>query len=73
MRNWKILEWGTVPQNTKRTCAYTCLNCMAESSLPVSGTPIAQVGEGLVFDRGDHAAPALIQCPICRTKYGKGI
>lgn len=64
MPNWIILDRGRVPSDA-RTVEFTCLGCLAEADLPVLGCAIAQLGSGIVFDPGDHAMPAQIECPSC--------
>ncbi len=67
--NWRVIDRGGVPEHGSNMVDYTCLNCGVESRLPVLGAAIAQVGQGLVFDTGSFAMPAVIQCRHCRRKY----
>lgn len=69
MRKWRILRWTDRPAHTHEI-EYCCANgCMRESLLPVAGTPVAQVGMGLVFDTSERNMPQDIQCPWCRRSY----
>lgn len=62
---WDVLDPGSVPDDAPRIL-YTCQNCEREASLPVVGQPIAQIGDGLVFDPGPRATPKKIRCRRCR-------
>lgn len=66
MRKWKILDFGSVPENAPPKLEFTCTNCMRDALLPVVGRPIAQISSGIVFDIGDYAIPKKIRCPHCR-------
>ena len=66
---WKVVNRGRVPALAPNHAMYTCLGCMHEASLPVVGVAIAQIGQGLIFDPGDHAAPRTVQCRKCRRNY----
>lgn len=68
VRTWKVLEWGKVPEDTVQTVEYTCTKCWREAEMPVVGLPIAQIGQGIVFDTGG-AMPARIQCRGCRAAF----
>ena len=68
MRTWKILDRGDVPLRA-RLIRYSCLKCHTEAHLPVIGVPIAQIGQGLVFDVGPHAVPRRIECRSCRHEF----
>ena len=65
MRTWKILDRGEVPEPATKALM-TCVSCGTEASIPVVGMAIAQVGQGLVFDRGTYHMPHVIQCRTCR-------
>jgi len=41
---------------------------MNESNLLVEGTPLAQIGDGIIFDIGKNSMPDKIECPHCRRK-----
>jgi len=69
LKHWRILDYGNVPEDTSRMIEYTCMNCDEDSLLPVVGSVMAQMGQGLVFDIGGHAIPAVIQCRHCRKRY----
>lgn len=69
MSKWKIIDRGSVPEYSG-TIPYSCPGCGADSELPVAGMPIAQIGNGVVFDSREHAIPKIIQCRKCRRKYG---
>lgn len=68
MRKWRVIDFGEVDQKCARRTEYTCLKCGNDSELLVIGNPIAQIGEALVFDVGDHAIPKVIECPHCRRR-----
>ena len=70
MRNWRILDYGKVPQDARKL-DFTCPHCERDSALPHVGTPMAQIGAGIVFNPGEHAMPAKIQCPYCRRKFSQ--
>ncbi len=65
---WKIIDRGRVPEISPHV-ELTCLSCGHEAELPVLGLAIAQLDFGIVFDIGDHAMPAEIQCRKCRRKF----
>jgi hypothetical protein len=65
---WKILNRGRVPKQT-RQIFFTCLKCGHDAVLPVLGIPMAQIGQGIVFDIGDYAMPKIIECRKCRRRY----
>ena len=67
MRNWKIIKWTDPPEKPQKT-PFTCLHCVKESMLKVSGMAIAQLGDGLVFDKEGHRMPEVIECPHCRKR-----
>ena len=62
---WKVIRRGAVPLEGAKVAQFTCLNCMHEADLPILGTAIAQVGDGIIFDPGPHAMPAVIECRKC--------
>jgi len=64
---WKIIDRGKVPELATHV-DYTC-ECGHEAQMPVMGLPMAQIGNGIVFDLGGHAMPRLIQCRKCRRKF----
>lgn len=67
MRNWKVLDFGSVQPEKARKIEFTCMNCMRDALLPVIGIVLAQIDSGLVFDTcGSHSMPKQIQCPHCR-------
>lgn len=66
---WRVIDWGKVPKDS-RTFSYSCPGCGADAQLPVVGRPLAQFSDGgLVFDVGNRAMPAVIQCRSCRRKF----
>jgi hypothetical protein len=65
---WKILDRGRVPVICSHV-EYMCLGCGREAELPVLGLPMAQIGQGIVFDIGDHAMPKRIECRKCRRRF----
>lgn len=69
---WKILDRGQVHDPAPFQAPFTCMNCWAAASLPVLGHPIAQIEMGIVFDRGPHAMPKVIQCRRCRKIFDMG-
>ncbi len=69
MRKWRILEYGDVdPGKVGPTVEFNCPSCGKDAQLSVTGLAIAQVGSGLVFDRGKYAVPKVIECPHCRRR-----
>ena len=65
VKTWKVLDWGRVPPDTPTAVPLTC-QCGREAHLPVLGRAIAQLaGGGIIFDPGDHAIPATVQCRHC--------
>jgi len=66
-RTWKVLERGRVPEGARLT-EYTC-ECGHDAMLPVLGVPLAQLGQGIVFDRGPYAMPEVVQCRNCRRVF----
>jgi len=69
MNNWKIIDRGKVPENAA-TIVYSCPGCGSDAKLPIVGLPIAQIGDGVVFDSDKHSMPKIIQCRKCRRRYG---
>ena len=66
---WKILQRGRVQLDAPMV-PYDCPRCGYEALLPILGMPLAQLSEGgIVFDTGDHAMPAEIQCRHCRRRF----
>ena len=63
--NWIIIDRGSVPKRAIKK-EYTCMTCGEESLLPMVGSPIAQIGQGIVFDIGTYSMPKTIRCPHCR-------
>ena len=66
---WKIIDRGNVPRSAARMISFHCCNCGHDAELPVVGLPMAQVGQGIVFDLGRHEAPAIVQCRKCRKVF----
>lgn len=71
MGEWKIIDRGNVPENAG-TIVYACPGCGTDASLPALGLPIAQIGDGVVFDNNKHSLPKIIQCRRCRRRYEAG-
>jgi hypothetical protein len=70
MRNWKILDRGSVPEKPTAIIEFDCPDCERGSMLPVLGQPIAQLANGaIVFDRGPQGMPTRIGCPHCRHQF----
>jgi hypothetical protein len=70
MRNWKILEWGEVPETSTTTVPYDCQMCGEAALLPVLGRAVAQLaGGGLVFEPGAFGIPKVVKCPHCRRSF----
>ena len=69
---WRILDPGEVPVGDGRLVMFACPHCGKEAKLPVLGVPLAQVGEGIVFDPGHRAIPKAIQCRFCRKRFQRG-
>jgi len=67
-RDWTVIDRGEVPEEGAGVVLFTCLECMTESNLPILGTPMAQVEQGIVFDIGAHAMPKIIECPSCNNR-----
>lgn len=67
MRNWKVIKWEDRPEAPAKV-PFTCVKCGNESMLEVCGTPLAQVGDGILFDIGGHSLPEIIECPHCRRR-----
>jgi hypothetical protein len=66
VKTWKVLDRGAVPSDARRV-QYTCTFCGREAELPVVGTPIAQIEQGIVFDTDRRGImPPVIQCRKCR-------
>jgi len=73
MRKWKVIDEGMIPDGARaHLIPYMCVNCWRESELPVVGTVLAQIDEGLVFDTGRHHTPDEIKCPWCRRTLDRG-
>lgn len=62
VKTWKILDKGSTALDSDVELECVCGN---SAMLPVRGTPIAQVGLGLVFDLGPRDMPRKIQCRRC--------
>ena len=69
MRKWKVIDRGKVPDGRTSNYEFTCMGCMNESMLPITGLPLAQCDSGVVFDIGGHSMPQSIKCPHCRRSY----
>lgn len=65
---WDVVDRGDVPSRAT-TIPFTCPNCGRTAALPVLGVPVAQLGEGLLFDPGERAIPRQIRCRRCRYHY----
>lgn len=63
VKTWKVLDYGVV----KPAGPQAELECMCgrAAMLPVRGRPVAQAGNGLIFDDEDGAIPPTIQCRKC--------
>ena len=70
-KTWKILDRGEVPRVTN-VIEYHC-ECGVDAMLPVSGLAIAQLGKGLVFDRGPYSMCKVIQCRSCGRVLESGV
>lgn len=66
---WKVIDRGRVPEFAANSVEFSCPGCGWEASLPVLGTPLAQLHSGIVFDRGEHAMPRVIKCRKCRRRF----
>lgn len=62
MKKWNLLS--PPPSGYANEIPLTCLGCGIESLVAVSGIPLAQVGQGIVFD-GSGKVPERIRCPHC--------
>ena len=49
---------------------FACPGCGRDGLLPVVGRAIAQTVDGVVFDPGEYAVPAEIECRGCRKRFG---
>lgn len=66
VKTWKIIDRGDVPLDSRSTAELTCLKCGREAFIPVVGRPLAQTGEGIIFDNdADGVVPAIIRCRKC--------
>ena len=66
---WKIVDYGKVPIGAPMV-EFDCPRCGRVALLPVVGVPLAQLHDGgIVFDIGQHAIPAQIQCRRCRRLF----
>ena len=71
VKTWKVLDYGLVPEGAS-TVSFSCV-CGYEAEMPVSGTPLAQIGAGIVFSPDSAGAlPAVVQCRKCRRILDKG-
>jgi hypothetical protein len=66
---WRILDQGDPPAEWTSSIMFSCPKCGAEAKLPITGTPLAQIGAGLVFEPGPRQIPKKIQCRFCRKKF----
>lgn len=70
MATWAVLDRGDVPEGAQaRLIEFTCIHCGFEGDIPVLGLPLAQVGQGIVFDRQPYAMPKTIRCRYCRRTF----
>lgn len=70
MPTWDVIDRGDVPEGlSARSMEYTCIHCGYEAELPVLGLPLAQIGQGIVFDRSPYAMPRTIRCRKCRRTF----
>ncbi len=63
VKTWRVLDEAGAAE-LDSAAELECL-CGNSAMLPVRGTPIAQVGMGLVFDLGPRDMPRKIQCRRC--------
>lgn len=66
---WKVINRGLVPDPAPNHAEFACPGCGWEASLPVLGTPLAQLQSGIVFDTGINAMPQVIECRKCRRRF----